>query len=119
MISETKDCEFCGEAYSRTMSASGKLQPGPTWRKRRYCSPQCAGKGRQKPVLEAVSELEWIIDTDNPESIAKRLGYASPQDLMRFLRRAGRQDLSSRLARQVERFMAPLTPEPELSPWYA
>jgi len=116
---ETKDCELCGGQYSRTMSASGKLQPGPTWTKRRFCSTQCAGKDKQRRTHEVVEDLEHIIGTDNPESIAKRLGYGDPQSLMKALRRAGRHDLSQRFGREFERFMAPLTPEPELSPWYA
>lgn len=116
---ETKDCELCGEKYSRTMSASGKLQPGPTWRKRRFCSLQCSGKNKRRRTDVVVEELEHIIGTDNPESIAKRLGYEEPQSLMKALRRAGRHDLSQRFGREFERFMAPLAPEPEPSGWYA
>jgi len=114
---ETKDCELCGEKYSRTMSASGKLQPSPTWRKRRFCSKQCVGKHKQRRTREIVEDLEWIIGTDSPESIAKRLGYGEPQSLMKALRRAGRHDLSQRFGREFERFMAPLAPEPEPSAW--
>ena len=116
---QTKNCEQCGEVTTRRRSASGQIEPGPTWRKRRFCSPRCAGKDKQQPFLETISELEHIIGTDNPESIAKRLGYAEPKSLLKALRRAGRYDLSQRFGREFERFMAPLAPEPELSPWYA
>ena len=49
-------------------------------------------------VRQAVIEdLEWIIDTDCPESIARRLGYESLEPLLRSLYRWRRRDLAARL----------------------
>lgn len=49
-----------------------------------------------------LDELELLLGTDTPDSIARRLGYAHAASLERVLERKGRRDLVSRLyARQV------------------
>jgi hypothetical protein len=47
--------------------------------------------GRRDYML---SEVEWLIGTDMPESIARRLGYLSVESMARFLQREGRHDLA-------------------------
>lgn len=41
-----------------------------------------------------VEDLEWILGTDHPERIARRLGR-TPATLTRMLERAGRHDLAA------------------------
>ena len=50
---------------------------------------------RQQAVIE---DVEWIIGTDSPESIAVRLGYRRLNNLLTALRRWGRADLADRLS---------------------
>lgn len=52
------------------------------------------GKHKREDVIE---DVEWIVGTDNPESIARRLDYNSPHQLYEALRVWGRQDLINRL----------------------
>jgi AraC-like DNA-binding protein len=52
-----------------------------------------------KDRAEVIAQLEWIIDSDHPTRIAKRLGYERPESLIRSLARWGRHDLASRLER--------------------
>ena len=49
----------------------------------------------QQVVIE---DVEWIIGTDSPESIAVRLGYRRLNNLLTALRRWGRADLADRLS---------------------
>jgi hypothetical protein len=46
---------------------------------------------------ELVTELELLIGTDKPENIARRLRYASVDNLLTKLRRNGLDDLAARL----------------------
>jgi hypothetical protein len=48
---------------------------------------------------ETLEDVEWIIGTDAPDRIARRLGYERPESLIRSLARWGRHDLASRLER--------------------
>ena len=43
-----------------------------------------------------IEDAEWIIGTDHPESVARRVGYRSTAHLYDALRRWGRQDLVDR-----------------------
>ena len=49
----------------------------------------------RQPVIE---DVEWIIGTDSPESIAVRLGYRRLDTLQTSLRKWGRADLADRLS---------------------
>jgi hypothetical protein len=58
-----------------------------------------ANKYRWEPwtTEELIAELELLIGTDEPESIAKRLRYASLANLLTRLRRNGLDELAARL----------------------
>ena len=45
-----------------------------------------------------IEDVEWIIGTDSPESIAERLGYRCLDTLQSSLRKWGRADLADRLS---------------------
>ena len=45
-----------------------------------------------------IEDVEWIIGTDSPESIAVRLGYRRLDTLQTSLRKWGRADLADRLS---------------------
>ena len=45
-----------------------------------------------------IEDVEWIIGTDSPESIAVRLGYRRLDTLQSSLRKWGRADLADRLS---------------------
>jgi hypothetical protein len=49
---------------------------------------------------EMVDELRHIIDTDTPESIARRLGYANLGSLTKTLYRVREPELARRLERE-------------------
>ena len=53
-----------------------------------------------RPILtrdEAIAEVDHLLGTDDGESIARRLGYASFDSLEKKLDRAGRKDLIRKL----------------------
>ena len=43
-----------------------------------------------------IEDAEWIVGTDNPDHIARRVGFATTKQLYDALRRWGRQDLVDR-----------------------
>lgn len=93
-----KTCEHCGNQYARTPDESQQH-----WRTRRYCGRSCAGKAARAKQVQAarnqrIEDVEWIIGTDSPESVARRLGYANADNLSRLLYRWGRPDLGAILA---------------------
>lgn len=45
---------------------------------------------------QVIEDVLWLLDTDSPENIATRLGYAKPANLDRALTRWGRHDLARR-----------------------
>ena len=51
---------------------------------------------------QVIEDVEWIIGTDHPRSIAHRLGYASLDSLLSNLYRWGRVDLARRLIAQMD-----------------
>ena len=55
---------------------------------------------RKQVVIE---DVEWIIGTDSPESIAVRLGYGSGRRLADQVKRWGRPDLADSLRRGCQR----------------
>lgn len=50
-----------------------------------------------RTAAELIEDVEWIIGWDNPESIARRMGYATTQSLYDMLRRNQRDDLVQQL----------------------
>jgi hypothetical protein len=94
-------CEQCGNGYARTRAESPAH-----WARRRFCSRSCAGQwsslmAAERRRLAKIEDAEWIIGTDAPERIARRLGYGDPENLRDVLRRWGRDDLASRLLERV------------------
>ena len=67
------------------------------------CRLCAARRSRKNRYAQMIEDLEWILGTDHPESIARRLGYASADALITSLRRAGRDDLADRLMRANQR----------------
>lgn len=76
-----------------------------------YCSRQCNGsaqparnKERAQRMLEerayAVEEVAFLIGTDSPSSLARRLGYEVTEQLANACRAEGRDDLANRLMRE-------------------
>lgn len=51
---------------------------------------------RQRRRDQVLEELDLLLGTDAPASIARRLGYSSPKNLARVLHRWGRPDLAQR-----------------------
>jgi hypothetical protein len=60
-------------------------------------------KSRRDEVIE---EVEWLMDYDNPESIAKRLGYANGITLTRKLYLYGATELAAEFDRRVTTYNA-------------
>jgi hypothetical protein len=56
----------------------------------RYCDPEC----RHAETYKLIDEIEFILGTDHPANIARRLGY-KPTTLSQRLLRAGRPDLAN------------------------
>lgn len=85
-------CQHCGATLTPTTK-----DPRP----RRYCGRDCfhaadrARKTLRRTAL--IEDLEWIIDVDHPERVARRLGFASPENLSRKLYVWGRPDLAQRM----------------------
>ena len=66
-----KQCEYCGEKYSRYRFESGRLEPVEGFRKKKFCSRQCADDFRRanprKTAFAQVSpqgKLRWIVNAD-------------------------------------------------------
>ena len=79
-----------------------------------YCGRSCASKGKAQEGRERVraerrkyliGEVEFLVGTDTPDSLARRLGYANLDNLADALIKWGRRDLAAKLAS--------LRPEPE------
>ena len=51
----------------------------------------------RNPAPDLIEDVEWIIGTDSPDSIARRLGYKRVKVLRELLHRNGRPDLATRL----------------------
>ena len=114
MNEETKVCQNtdCGKEFTRTVSARGKKEPMRFWVKRQFCGNSCANKGRwQVHFRNLIEDVEWIIGTDHPESIAKRVHYKNAKDLAHILREKGRGDLADRLQREMARYNNPVLTE--------
>jgi hypothetical protein len=88
-IPDTPRCKACGKIPPKVLD-----QTWQQWEAMRYCGTEC----RRYEVNQLIAELDFIIGTDHPENIARRLGY-KPTTLSRRLIRSGRADL----ARHFER----------------
>lgn len=62
------------------------------------CRLCAARRSRSNRYAQMIEDLEWIIGTDSPESIAVRLGYRCLDTLQSSLRKWGRADLADRLS---------------------
>lgn len=101
-----RTCQRCGTTYERTNGIS----PGQFARSR-FCSRSCTAAARGfQPSVErqghVIEDVEWLLGTDTPESIANRLGYANLRNLLDLLRRWERRDLAERLIRDREQVSA-------------
>lgn len=90
-----KDCDNCGKRLERKPKESvGKFNV------RRYCDKDCANLSK---VLwkdwELEIELEHLLGTDPPDSIAKRLGYYGVEGLCGRLDKNGQTELRERVTR--------------------
>lgn len=111
----SKTCQnaACGKTFNRERNAMGKLQPPRTYLKRRFCSPDCAYTIRRDEThvptqreLDMIEDVAWIIGTDTPENIAKRVGYHTVDYLVRTLSKCKANELASRLTREHNEYMA-------------
>lgn len=114
-----EDTKPCQNVDCEKRCVRRKKEPEQLWSKRKYCSAGCANSRWKVRHDHMIGEVEWIIGTDHPESIARRVGYAHAKDLVTLLREKGRPDLGDKLSRELSRYDAPLTPEPAGSVWYA
>ena len=95
-----RTCQQCGNQYARTRDESQQH-----WKARKFCGRSCAGASAQQAQAAAkrvrrIEDVEWLLGTDSPESIARRLGYANERNLVDLLRRWGRPDLAARMTRE-------------------
>lgn len=58
-------------------------------RGRMFHDDECKVLFFQREQQFRLDEFRWIVGTDTPENIARRLGYSSPKNLARFLFRSG------------------------------
>lgn len=59
---------------------------------RRTVDPRkTAERARRRQLL---ADIHWLLDTDTPDSIARRVGYATAGSLHRRLQRIGQHDLA-------------------------
>ena len=100
---------LCSEHYRQLLSRAACSVPGCDHP--RHAGGMCTGhyqraqKGAplDKPLRvihsrqTVIEDVEWIIGTDSPESIAVRLGYRRLDTLQSSLRKWGRADLADRL----------------------
>ena len=56
--------------------------------------------------MDVIEDVEWIIDSDSPESVAARLGYKNVHALIRMCERWERPDLAAKLRRRLEAYAA-------------
>ena len=98
---EERICAQCKQPFPRRHG-----EAHTRYANRQYCSLQCSGKagggkrGNPNPHERrdyVIGEVLHIIGTDNPENIARRLGYVNTNGLMTSLRKWDRHDLAERL----------------------
>ena len=84
-----------GQAVQRA-----RLRPPET--RRRHVHQKGAPLDKPLRVIHSrqtvIEDVEWIIGTDSPESIAERLDYRCLDTLQSSLRKWGRADLADRLS---------------------
>ena len=90
--SKTRICTICGAAvYARQLCML------------HYKRSQTGIPLDPKRILhqrdDVIEDVEWIIGTDSPASIAHRLGYSSADALINALRKWNRADLADWLRR--------------------
>ena len=71
----------------------------------KFCNSECSSGARRseatrprgKRANAVIEDVQWIIGTDSPESIARRVGYSSVSSLTRSLTGWGERELALRL----------------------
>src|SRR5690349_8301651 len=96
-----RESKVCGGDDCTTVYFRSRRYSQVEWEKRTYCSSACSLEARKSHIVE---DVEWIIDTDHPESIARRVGYSKPENLVNRLRKLGAVELADKLARKIERY---------------
>lgn len=87
-------CQQCGAPITRRSDESPAQ-----YARRRVCSRACAAASRHRGRTVVVEDLQWIIGTDHPDRVARRLGYANAHSLARVLHKWGMTELARRLDR--------------------
>lgn len=108
----TKECLHCGEPLERKRydptqtNPRGKLEPPIIFERRRYCDRTCASRGAALyKDWELKEELDFLLETDTPDSIAKRLGYRDIDSLANRLRKNGQTELLERTLALHEEYL--------------
>ena len=101
-MTDTRACERCGKAYTRRPDCSRKQ-----FTETRFCSRTCRNfyashKRTENVRRDRIEDIEWILDSDSPENVARRLGYKNAGVLIRMCERWDRPDLAARLYRRME-----------------
>lgn len=95
-----KECLQCSRQFTKPRGCSVE-----EWPKRRFCSNSCWGIFRKNETRgRLIEDVSWIVDHDNPHSVAKRVGYGRVEDLINKLSRIGQPELAEKLVRGVERW---------------
>lgn len=84
----TPTCRTCGNIPPKTPDITWTQ-----WERLRYCDEQCDPRPPRWRRDELLAELQLLLGTDEPASIARRLGIR-PRSLVRRLDRYGRHDLA-------------------------
>lgn len=101
-----KTCQTCGQPLVRKVWSRGERESTTKFNARRYCDQECAKPARTRALTrgskprnhaELLEDLEWIIGTDHPDNIARRLGYSNAENLERVLHKWRRPDLAARV----------------------
>lgn len=97
-----RTCRQCGNQYARTRDESKHH-----WQVRKFCGRTCMGIAARRAReadkrTQRIEDVEWLLGTDRPDNIARRLGYADLASLTKVLRRWDRNDLVARLNRHAE-----------------
>lgn len=109
MVAEKRYCQ--NPACGKELTMPPKCINWPKG-KGKYCSRACTGKARSAQMKQVqneihgkrrayiVEELDFLIGTDSPERLARRLGYNTVEGLTKACQREKREDLASKLKRQ-------------------
>lgn len=84
--------------YGRCCTVCGGLRalqgPCDVCQAIRAVAHEARNQNTARPLADLIEDVEWLLGTDAPESIAARVGYNRPRTLARRLFRNGRPDLA-------------------------